>query len=244
MMTRRVLSLLFAAALLVPAARAQFGAGEPFKAGAPLDIDEGTRAVFGRNAEPHEVEYWSKAQVKNFAEYVQALKNALKAPSGAKELKATIERSYQVTFGRLPHSQEFAYWQSEVRNRNLGYYEILDLHKGWLKSADAEKERKMMANRLYLDSYGRSAFTHEVNHWVDDIAANGTDYMQMKIRAVEWMLGSNPEQIKELRDTIIRAHSGAGKPKPNDQQIQKWMSQASAKKWNYKSLVAQIKKAS
>ena len=178
-----------------------------------------------------------------YSQMIDELKAWLRKPEGAGDLSETIERAYMNSFGRAPSSGELAYWQSEVKAKHYGYSHIVDYSRQWLKSAGGSGEREPLIVRAYRRAFGRPAKANEISYWKAQIQKDGTNYSDLVDKCVAYMLGSAPEQIGELKETIVRAHSAAGRPAPTENQMKHWMSQTSAQRLTFEALVAQIRKA-
>jgi hypothetical protein len=224
-------------------ARAQFGAGEKFKESTAAEsYAEGHLEVFGRPPLPNEATYW-KAQQLTRTQMIDQLKLWLRKPEGSGELSATIERSYMNSFGRKPTPEELAYWQAEVKAKHYGYTHIIDASRQWLKSAAGAADREPTIDRAYTRAFGRKAKPQEMSYWKSKMQQEGTTFTELVDRCIDWMLGSGPEQIGELKGTILRAYSALKRSPPNEDQLKYWMAQASAKRLTYQLLVALIPKS-
>ncbi len=176
-----------------------------------------------------------------YSHMVDELKAWLRKPEGAQDLSETIERSYMNSFGRAPSPSELGYWVSEVKAKHYGYSHIVDYSRAWLKTAAGSGEREPLIERAYKRAFGRPAKPNEVSYWRAQIGKDGTNFTDLVEKCVSYMLGSSPEQLGELSDTIRRAHKALGRPAPGDAQMKYWISQTSAGRLTYEDLVRRIR---
>lgn len=222
-------------------ARAQFG-GDKFKESKASDsYTRGYMEVFGRPPVPKESQYWRQQQMP-YSQMIDEMKAWLRKPEGAKDLSETIERSYQNSFGRAPKPDELAYWRSEVKAKHYGYTHIIQHSRDWIKK-NGDKEREEVIERAYKHAFGRLPKYSELSYWDKQMAKDGTNYSELVEKCIDWMLGSSPEQIKDLRETIKNAYMFAGKPSPNEAQMNHWMAEASAKRLTFQTLLILVKKS-
>lgn len=220
-------------------ARAQLGGGEFKESSASDSYTRGYLEVFGRPPVPKESQYWRKQQMP-YSQMINEMKAWLRKPEGAKDLSETIERSYENSFGREPKPDELAFWQSEVKAKHYGYTHIVEHSRQWLKQ-NGGNERVEVIERAYNHAFGRTPTPAERSYWDKQIAKDGTNYSELVEKCIDWMLGSSPEQIKDLKETINRAHQFAGRPAPNDAQMKHWMTQVGAKRLTFRTLLVLIK---
>jgi hypothetical protein len=222
-------------------ARAQLG-GDKFKESNASDsYTRGYLEVFGRPPLPKESQYWRKQQMP-YSQMINEMKAWLRKPEGAQDLSETIERSYQNSFGRAPKPEELAYWQAEVKAKHYGYTHLIEHSRQWLKGGGAA-EREPLIKRAYEQAFGRNPTGEELSYWQQQIGKDGTNYSELVEKCIDWMLGSSPEQIAELKGTIKRAYLATKRPAPSDAQTKHWMVQASAKRLTYQLLVILVPKS-
>ena len=197
--------------------------------------------VFGRPPLPKESDYWRKQQMP-YSQMINEMKAWLRKPEGAKDLSETVERSYQNSLGRAPTSDELAYRQSEVKAKHYGYTHIIDYSRQWLKGGGAA-EREPLIRRAYERAFGRPPTASELGYWQQQIGKDGTNYSELVEKCIDWMLGSSPDQIAELKGTIRRAYLATKRPAPSEAQTKHWMTQVSAKRLTYQLLVILVPKS-
>jgi hypothetical protein len=234
--------------------------GDPFVAGLSSDdINRFYNRAFGRNAKTEEIQYWLRPDVQaKFPQsgkgrkagetervredlMVKEMKKYLTKPEGAQELRDTIDRSYKASFNRAPTADDFAFWQSEVKAKNLGYEDLIKAHKSWEQSAKGEAYRVDMINKVYPEIYGRGPSDQEMNYWKNELKNKGYTYDQLRGYLQTWYTGSSEAQRKELSDTVTRAYARAGLASPTQEQMKTAMAYVSTKRPAFVELVKWVR---
>lgn len=232
-----VIGFVLAGTLFAAETRAQFKGGADLRESS-VNIAGVFQKVFGRD--PTAAEKAESQSLANDSAALEAnLKASLKQPKGAEELRLVIDRAYNRSFGRASTANNLAYWQARIKNENLGYADLMNASREWLKKNATERQETIQ--RAYLWALGRDPLPGDMDYWSQEVQANGTNYVEIRDACVNYMLGSKKAQIEELRDVILRAHQAANLPTPKESEIKKWMTEVSAKKFTYHKLVKELK---
>lgn len=172
----------------------------------------------------------------------QQIKSYLRTPEGAPELKATIDRSYKAAFNRLPNPQEFAYWQTECKTKNMGYHDLIVAHKKWEQTGVKSDERLAMIKSVYTGVYGRDPDRKEIDYWMAVIPKEGIIYEELCNNLKNWISGNSSEQIHELENVIRRAYAKASVTGPNAEQMKLAMNYVTSTRPFFSQLVDWVKK--
>jgi hypothetical protein len=212
-------------------------------------INDAFARAYGRAATSAEISQWKQADLTGW-ELLGKLIEFLKSAAGADELQKTIGRSYPQSFGREPTNKELSFWMSEAKAKGYGYIGLLPAYHEWLKTPEADAERKSLVFRTFFEAYGRLPTVSESNDYRDEIEKNGEDYSDQ----IEWLLGrmllpasffvagNKYEALtNELHDMIKRAFLTAGKGQPTEAQYAAWTAQVKAQQLTFKKLVALLK---
>lgn len=212
-------------------------------------INDAFARAYGRAATSAEISHWKQADLTGW-ELLGKLIEFLKTAAGADELQKTIARGYPQSFGQEPTAKELSFWMSEAKAKGYGYVGLLPAYREWLKTPEADAERKSLVFKTFFEVYGRLPTVGESNDYRDSIEKNGQDYSDQ----IEWLLdrmllpasffvaGHKYEAMtNELHDTIKRAFLTAGKGQPTDAQYAAWTAQAKAQQLTFKKLVALLK---
>jgi hypothetical protein len=235
----------------VPVAYGEISGNEEFHSWGWSDkeINDAYFTVFGRNPRPDELAYWKRDDVTHkFPEspsvtvLVNQLKNYFSMPEGQNELRDTIIRSYARAFNLTPTAQDFAFWVPEIKNKRMGYANLMDAHKVWLMSPQGEQYRLDMVGKVYPDVYGRPATPNEISYWNNEIKAKGYTNDQLRGFLFTWYTGTTAEQRNELLATIRRAYKQASLLPPNDRQIQNAILHVNTYHPLFNELVSWVKK--
>jgi|GEM_PF-3260606 len=232
-------------------ARAQ-GSDEPFLKSKVANNESGINGAFsrafGREANLDEVDRWKNSDL-TVGGLINRLHEVLKSRAGADELRKTIGRSYTKSFGREPIPKELAFWTLEAKAKGYGFTELVAAHGDWLKTPDADSERKSLVFRNFFEAYGRLPSVSESNGYRDDIEKLGMNYSELLEWNMDRMLlpatfivaGEKHEAlVNELHDMIKRAFLTAGKGQPSEAQYIEWTAKVKAQKLTFKKVVAAL----
>jgi hypothetical protein len=187
-------------------------------------VVEAYQQAFGRSASPQELSVWKKIGADNSdcgpevnSRVLEALKSKLRAPEGAKELADTISRAYQHSFGRAPNAGDLNYWTAEIfaRQQNLGYAEIMNSHRLWLKNDKNQGDRTYAVYQAYLNGIGRAPNPGDLEYWRNRMKEDGSNYTDCLKANVLYITGNSPAQVQERLETIKRAFAVAKLGSPN-----------------------------
>ncbi|HEX8844437.1 MAG TPA: hypothetical protein VF791_07325 [Pyrinomonadaceae bacterium] len=232
-----VIGFVLAGTLFAAETRAQFKGGADLREPG-MNTAGVFQKVFGRDPTAAEKAEW--ASLANDEAVLESnLKTLLKQPKGAEELRLVIDRAYNRSFGRASTAKNMAYWQARIKNEILGYADLMNASREWLKKNATERQETIQ--RAYLWALGRDPLPGDMDYWSQEVQAKGTNYVEIRDACVNYMLGSKKDQIEELRGVILRAHAAANLPAPKDSEIKKWMVEVSAKKFTYHRLVKELK---
>jgi hypothetical protein len=249
------LALLFINGLMVAAARAQPMKGEEEQrlnhklTNFPSGINSAFQTTFGRDATSAEMSQWVKSD-RTVRELIKQLHEVLKSDAGANELQKTIGRGYATSFGREPTAKELAFWTAEAKAKSYGFDELVMAHHAWLKTPEADAERKSLVFRNFFEAYGRLPTVSESNGYHDEIEKLGMNYSELLAWIMDRMLlpatfivaGEKREAlVNELHDMIKRAFLTANKGQPSEAQYNEWTAKVQAQKLTFKQLVAVLK---
>ena len=217
----------------------------------PSGIDSSFFASFGRSATPDEVIQWKKSDV-TVGDLIKHLHGVLKSALGADELHQTLVRSYTTSFGRGPTPEELASGTQEAKVKGYGFTELLAAQHGWLKTPEADAERKGLVFRNFFEAYGRLPTVSESNGYRDEIEKLGMNYSDLLAWNMDRMLlpasfivaGEKHEALgNELHDMIKRAFLTAGKGQPTEAQYKDWTVKVKDQKLTFKQVTAILEKS-
>jgi hypothetical protein len=205
--------------------------------------------AYGRDATSAEFTQWRQSDLTG-GELVSKLIELLKTEAGAGELRRTIARGYPQSFGREPTAKELSFWMSEAKAKGYGFTGLLAAYHEWLKTPEADAERKGLVFRTFFEAYGRLPTVGESNDYRDSIEKNGQNYSdllewerdRMLLPASFFVAGVKYEALtNELHDMIKRAFLTAGKGQPTEAQYAERTAQVKAQRLTFKQLVALLK---
>lgn len=239
-----VLGLLLINGLMIAEARAQpgkDGSGVLKITNNVALINSAFSKVFGRDATADEINQWKQSQITR-DELIGKLVEFLKSVAGTNELQMTIVRSYQKSFGREPTAKESVHWRGEAKEKGYGFSALIANHNAWLKTPEADSERKSMVFRNHFEVFGRLPTVSESNEWRDEIEKGWGNYSDMLGWNLSQMLNpSKTELLNELHEMIKRAFITAGKGQPSEAQYNEWTAKVKAQRLTFKQLVAILK---
>jgi hypothetical protein len=190
-------------------------------------VSDAYQIAFGRSASPQELGEWRKAgfdeancnPYDDTPQVVEKLKATLRTPQGAKELANTIKRGYEDSLGRAPKAADLDYWTTEIagKQKNLGYTDIINAHRLWLKDDKHQADRTYAIYQAYLNGIGRAPSAGDLEYWRNRMKQDGSNYLDCFKANIIYITGSSSAQVQERQETIKRAFAMAHLAPPTPQ---------------------------
>lgn len=215
-------------------------------------VSDAYQIAYGRSASPPELGNWRKAgfdesdcRSDEKERLIEKLKAIFRTGAGYVELNGMITRCYKHSFAREPKAGDLKYWITEIQinKKNLGYSELMNAQRQWLKDEKNQADRTYAIYQAYLNGIGRAPYPGDLEYWRNKMTQDGSNYTDCLKANIAYILGSTQAQAKEFSETVKRAYAKAGLQAPTSDQIAQIRVKIQNRKLDFNDMVEFVKKA-